>query len=142
MHASTGRLDSYRGYSPDISEVYAKPPKPRGPKNTTTFVAISSHHLSYAARRILSKSSVNEAVDCDPTGRILKMPADPSAKSRKRSLTPRRGAIACVRCKERKAKCTPAPPGASRLPTCLNCLNSKSTCVYLDRTPNEIFLLE
>jgi hypothetical protein len=70
------------------------------------------------------------------------MPPDPTAKSRKRSLTPRRGAIACVRCKERKAKCTPAPPGASRLPTCMNCLNARASCVYLDRTPNEIFLLE
>ncbi|WRT68493.1 uncharacterized protein IL334_005469 [Kwoniella shivajii] len=62
--------------------------------------------------------------------------------SKKRSLAPKRGAIACVRCKERKAKCVPAPPGTSPVPTCTNCLTAKKECVYLERTPNEIFLLE
>ncbi|OCF57534.1 hypothetical protein L486_04992 [Kwoniella mangroviensis CBS 10435] len=61
---------------------------------------------------------------------------------KKRSLAPKRGAIACVRCKERKAKCVPAPPGTSPVPTCTNCLTAKKECVYLERTPNEIFLLE
>ncbi|KIR33328.1 hypothetical protein I352_04095 [Cryptococcus deuterogattii MMRL2647] len=62
--------------------------------------------------------------------------------SKKRSTTPKRNAIACLRCKERKARCVPAPPGSSPVPTCTNCLGAKKDCVYLDRTPNEIFLLE
>ncbi|WVR09520.1 hypothetical protein IAU60_006588 [Kwoniella sp. DSM 27419] len=62
--------------------------------------------------------------------------------SKKRSIAPKRGAIACVRCKERKAKCVPAPPGTSPVPTCTNCLSARKECVYLERTPNEIFLLE
>ncbi|WVQ95041.1 hypothetical protein IAU59_002133 [Kwoniella sp. CBS 9459] len=62
--------------------------------------------------------------------------------SKKRSVAPKRGAIACVRCKERKAKCVPAPPGTSPVPTCANCLSARKECVYLERTPNEIFLLE
>ncbi|WVW85526.1 hypothetical protein I302_107564 [Kwoniella bestiolae CBS 10118] len=65
-----------------------------------------------------------------------------AAGGKKRSLAPKRGAIACVRCKERKAKCVPAPPGTSPVPTCTNCLTAKKECVYLERTPNEIFLLE
>ncbi|WWC90623.1 uncharacterized protein L201_005559 [Kwoniella dendrophila CBS 6074] len=65
-----------------------------------------------------------------------------TAASKKRSLAPKRGAIACVRCKERKAKCVPAPPGTSPVPTCTNCLTAKKECIYLERTPNEIFLLE
>ncbi|KAK8854729.1 hypothetical protein IAR55_003468 [Kwoniella newhampshirensis] len=62
--------------------------------------------------------------------------------SKKRNTAPKRGAIACVRCKERKAKCVPAPPGTSPVPTCTNCLTARKECVYLERTPNEIFLLE
>ncbi|OCF31552.1 hypothetical protein I316_06751 [Kwoniella heveanensis BCC8398] len=65
-----------------------------------------------------------------------------AAASKKRSVAPKRGAIACVRCKERKAKCVPAPPGTSPVPTCTNCLSARKECVYLERTPNEIFLLE
>ncbi|WWD19127.1 hypothetical protein CI109_103585 [Kwoniella shandongensis] len=83
------------------------------------------------------------------------MPADPrlsstpapitpatGTASKKRNTAPKRGAIACVRCKERKAKCVPAPPGTSPVPTCTNCLTARKECVYLERTPNEIFLLE
>lgn len=36
----------------------------------------------------------------------------------------------------------PAPPGSSPVPTCTNCLGAKKECIYLERTPNEIFLLE
>ncbi|ODO11037.1 hypothetical protein I350_01638 [Cryptococcus amylolentus CBS 6273] len=62
--------------------------------------------------------------------------------SKKRSTAPKRNAIACLRCKERKARCVPAPPGSSPVPTCTNCLGARKECIYLDRTPNEIFLLE
>ncbi|WVQ71978.1 hypothetical protein IAR50_001521 [Cryptococcus sp. DSM 104548] len=62
--------------------------------------------------------------------------------SKKRSTAPKRNAIACLRCKERKARCVPAPPGSSPVPTCTNCLGASKECIYLDRTPNEIFLLE
>ena len=70
------------------------------------------------------------------------MPADPPNKTAKRAVQSKRGAIACVRCKGRKAKCLPAPISASNVPTCTNCLNAGASCVYLDRTPNELFLLE
>lgn len=83
---------------------------------------------------------------CGTKARLLyDMPAEPTPKassSKRRPAQSKRGAIACVRCKERKAKCVPAPTGTTSLPTCTNCHHARVTCVYLDRTPNELFLLE
>ncbi|WVO14414.1 hypothetical protein L204_102047 [Cryptococcus depauperatus] len=77
-----------------------------------------------------------------PGNRAAVSSSTTSTGSRKRSTVPKRNAIACLRCKERKARCVPAPPGSSPVPTCTNCLGARKECVYLDRTPNEIFLLE
>jgi hypothetical protein len=113
-------------------------PRYRPPNPYVAYLCPGSQHPSLIpAPHILSSAH--------PIPLTRTMPPEPSAKSapsRKRSLVSKRGAIACVRCKERKAKCVPAPPGTSSLPTCTNCFAARAECVYLERTPNELFLLE